>query len=181
VPEDHLGLVGKTDATASDDRAPENRTATRTLRCRTEATGRFTHQHHVRDLPPFGISTEVVTLLEDDATPSPAELLLAALGSCLSTSIHAGAVAKSIPIRRLEIELQGDVDFGSLWGTAGPLQKSPGFDAIGIIVHIDADAPLQTLKALIDHAMLWSPVGNTLHDPVHIDISLADRSSLKIS
>ncbi len=175
VPGRPLGLFGNPGLTASEVGARQQRDATSTLRCRTEATGRFTHRHHIRDLPPFGGDTDVepTTLLGDETNPSPSETLLAALGSCLSISIHAGAVAKSIPIRRLEINLSGDVDFGALWGTGDPAFKSPGFETIGVVVHIEADALRPTLKILVDRAVLWSPVANALHNPVHLDVSMA--------
>ena len=176
APEGPVGLLSGSSATILTVRSPENRKAIRTLRCRTEATGRFTHRHHIRDLPPFGGDTdaEPTLLLGNDSSPSPSETLLAALGSCLSISIHAGAVARSVPIRHLAIELSGDIDFGALWGTNDPAFKTSGFETIAVVVHIDSDAPRQTLKALVDYATLWSPVGNTLHNPVHLDVSLAD-------
>ena len=41
-------------------------------------------------------------------------------------------------------------------------------------MHINADAPREVLKALLDHALLWSPVANTLHNPVHLDLRVDD-------
>jgi uncharacterized OsmC-like protein len=147
---------------------------TRTLQCRTESTGYFSQRHHVRDLAPFGEGAKVRIEPEtDEKKPSPPEALLAALGSCLSVAIHAAAIARSIPIRRLQIELSAELDFGTLW-SSDPLAKSAGIETIGIVVHIDTDAPRGSLKALVDHALLRSPVGNTLHNPVHLDIALAD-------
>jgi hypothetical protein len=29
------------------------------------------------------------------------------------------------------------------------------------------------LRALVAHAVLWSPVANTLHGPVHLDVAMA--------
>ena len=103
--------------------------STRTLRCRTEATGRFSQNHHIRDLMPFGGGgdVEALSLLNDDMMPSPSEALLAALGSCLSVSIQANAVARAIPIRRLVIELEGDIDFAALWGTGDLGLQGPRF------------------------------------------------------
>jgi hypothetical protein len=50
----------------------------------------------------------------------------------------------------------------------GPL----GFQSIRITVHIQADATPEALQVLVSHAVLWSPVANTLHDPVHLDLKL---------
>jgi hypothetical protein len=56
-------------------------------------------------------------------------------------------------------------------GADGP--KPVGFEAVRVTVHIEADAPRDVLKVLVTHAALWSPVSNTIHDPVHIDVALA--------
>ena len=75
----------------------------RKLRCRTVATGRLGHRSYIRELPPLGAEAADTSSLTDEASPSPCEALLAALGSCLSIGIHANAVARAIPIRHLEI------------------------------------------------------------------------------
>ena len=53
--------------------------------------------------------------------------------------------------------------------------------SIRVTVHFEADAPAEALRALIAHALMWSPVANTLHGPVHLDMTLgrhgADQTS----
>jgi hypothetical protein len=44
-------------------------------------------------------------------------------------------------------------------------------------VHIRADATLDALRAIVAHAVLWSPVASTLHDPVHLDVALGGLTS----
>jgi uncharacterized OsmC-like protein len=168
-----LGLFGNAESRPPGDRSAVDSGAIRRLRCRTVASGRFRQRHYIRDLSPLGNSGDVSTLLSDDVEPNPSESLLAALGSCLSICIHADAVARAIPIRQLEIELEADLDSAALWGTGDPAPKPLGFQEISIRVHINADVPRVVLKALIDHVALWSPVANTLHNPVHLDVVLA--------
>ena len=48
-----------------------------------------------------------------------------------------------------------------------------GFNTIRVIAHIEVDAPRVVLETLVAHAVLWSPASNTLHNPVHIDATLA--------
>lgn len=149
----------------------------RTLRCRTVATAQLRQRHHIRDLEPLGSGADQAgdeTLLGEDEEPHPSEMLLAALGACLTVSIQANAVARGIPIRKLEVHSQGDVDPSALWGT-GPRRARPlGFQSIAIAVQVEADVPREVLKALVDYAVLWSPVANTLHDPVDLVVSLID-------
>ena len=63
-----------------------------------------------------------------------------------------------------------------MWLT-GEAPVSVGFEAIRVAVHMQADAPPEALRALVAHALLWSPVANTLHDPVHLDVTLAESAS----
>jgi uncharacterized OsmC-like protein len=137
------------------------------LRCRTVATGRLGHRHYIRELPPVGCEATDTSSLSDAAVPSPCEALLAALGSCLSTGIHANAVARAIPVRHLEIEIEGEIGFAR----TGDLTPTPlGFETITVRVHIEADVSREILEALVEHTTLWSPVANTLHNPVHLDV-----------
>ena len=147
---------------------------TRTLECRTVATGRLQQRHHIRDLEPIGGGREdgEPSLLREDTEPHPSEMLLSAIGACLSISIQANAVARGIPVRRLEVLSRGEIDASALWGTGNGRVKPLGFRSIAIDVHIDADAAPEILKSLVDYAVLWSPVANTIHDPVDLHVAI---------
>ncbi len=148
---------------------------TRTLACRTVATGRLQQRHHIRDLEPIGGGPDVdeqPSLLREDSEPHPFEMLLSAIGACLSIGIQANAVARGIPIRKLEVHTRGDIDPSALWGAGDGRVKPLGFRSVEIDVHIDADAAPEILKSLVDHAVLWSPVANTIHDPVDLHVAI---------
>ena len=150
-----------------------NPSATRTLRCRTVARGRLSQLNYIRELPPQPVmEDEAEGLLAEATAPNASEALLAAFGSCLAIGIHANAVAQNIPIESLELELAADLNTTAVWG-AGDLQpKTIGFEAVRVSVRLHADASRETIEALIKHAVLWSPVANTLHNPVHLDVTL---------
>jgi len=145
--------------------------AQQTLRCRTVASGGYRHMSYVRNLPPIPVE-ERLGLPTDESVATPSETLLAALGSCLAARIYADAVTGSIAVRSLELEMEADVDKSPMWGMAGANAKLVGFGAIRVMVHLDADAPAEALRALIAHAVLWSPIANTIHNPVHLDVAL---------
>lgn len=175
MPGDGKGLIpvdrGELDALISKGRA--NPTATRTLRCRTVAKGRFHQLNYIRSLPPQPvIEDEPDGLSTEDVAPNASEALLAAFGSCLALGIHANAVARRIPIRSLELNVEADINTTAVWGT-GDLQPKPvGFEAIRVSVQVEADASRESLDALVRHATLWSPVASTLYNPVHLDVTL---------
>ena len=166
APIDKEGL----DALIAKSRA--NPQAVRTLKCKTIAEGRFRHLNLIRDLPPY-IVDEPPALLGDDTAPNPSEASLAALGSCLAVGIHANAVAQGITIRSLELELEADINITAVWGTGDTSPKPVGFVAVGVKVHLVADASKEKLDALVAHARTWSPVANTFSKPVPVNCDMA--------
>jgi uncharacterized OsmC-like protein len=79
-------------------------------------------------------------------------------------------VARAIPIRHLEIEIAGEIGVAALWGTGDLTSKPLGFETITVRVRIEADVSLEILEALVEHTVMWSPVANTLYNPVHLDV-----------
>jgi uncharacterized OsmC-like protein len=147
--------------------------ATRTLRCRTVASGRLQQLNYIRDLPAQAVEEdERKGLLSESFAPNASEALLAALGSCLAVGIHANALAQGIPISALELSLSADLNTTAVWGAGDLTPKTIGFDQISVSVKLEADAPRKMLEALVRHAALWSPVANTIHNPVHLDVTL---------
>lgn len=155
-------------------RAKADPAAVRTLRCRTVATGRFHQLNYIRSFPPQPVAKDKPEgLLAEDVAPNASEALLAAFGSCLALGIHANAIARRISVQRLELELEADINTTAIWGS-GDIDPPPiGFEAVHVSVRLDADAPREALAALVKHATLWSPIANTLHNPVHLDVTLA--------
>ena len=153
--------------------------AIRTFKCRTVARGRFSQLNYIRDLPPQRVmedepSGRAGESLGETTAPNASEALLAALGSCLAVGIHANAVAQNLTVRSLELDVEADINTTSVWGAGDVSPKAIGFETIRVLVRLDADAPRARLAALIEHATLWSPVANTLHNPVHLDVELVD-------
>lgn len=114
---------------------------------------------------PAGLDSEALA-------PNASEALLAAFGSCLAVGIHANAIAQGISIRALEVDLAADINTSAVWGSGDLNPKTIGFEAIRVTVRIDADVSRKVLDGLVKHAVLWSPVANTLHNPVHLDVTL---------
>ncbi len=56
-------------------------------------------------------------LLGDDTAPNPSEASLAALGSCIAVGLHANAVHRGWKVKKLELQLEGDLNITGVWGT----------------------------------------------------------------
>ncbi|WP_374618210.1 OsmC family protein [Pandoraea sp.] len=119
---------------------------------------------------------EPLHLFGENTVPAPGEIALSALGGCLSVGITAVATYRQVKLSRLEIFLDADIGNTAAWG-AGGADREPsqmGFQAIRVKVLIEGDAPREALDAIVQHANFFSPVANTMRNPVPFSISLAD-------
>ncbi len=163
--------INKDALTALSDKGKADPSVVRTVRCKTVAEGkRFRHLNYIRNLPAH-IVDEPPGLLGDDTAPNPTEALLAALGSCVAVGIQANAVARGITIRGIELELEGDINITSVWGTGDLSPKPLGLTAVRIRAQVEADGATQAqLDELVAHAAKWSPVLNTVQNPVPVTV-----------
>ncbi len=162
------------DPSATAGKPASGSQSVRSFSCRTVARGRFSQLNYIRDLPPQTVAeAEPQALSSEVLAPNASEALLAAFGSCLAVGLHANAIVQGIPIRALELELTGNVDTAAAWGVGKLYTGAIGFEIVHVRVKLEADSPRSVLEDLIRHTVLWSPVANTLHNPVELDIVLA--------
>ncbi len=102
--------------------------------------------------------------------PSPEDLLLGAVGQCLIVGLAGAASARGLEIRALSVDVEGDVNLPAAYGIA---DGHPGFQAIRIAVHLDADADRLELDALVDFALSRAPIPSTVSHPVPVTAALA--------
>jgi uncharacterized OsmC-like protein len=167
-----LAPIDKGRLNALIDKGKSDPSQVRTIKCRTVTEARFRQLNFVRNLPAHVID-EPPQLLGDDTAPNPSEALLAALGSCIAVGIHANAVVQNVAIASLELELEGDLNITSVWGTGDTAPKPVGFTAVRVRVKLDAEADRETLSKLVAHAVEWSPVTGSIRNPVPVDVRLA--------
>jgi organic hydroperoxide reductase OsmC/OhrA len=89
--------------------------------------------------------------------------------------ITAVATWKQVTLSKLEIFLEGDIGNPAAWGAGGAL-KTPGemgFQAIRVKVEIEGDAPRDVLDEIVRHANMYSPVANSMRNPIPFEIALA--------
>lgn len=119
---------------------------------------------------------EPLHLFGEDTAPAPGEILLSGLGGCLTVGITAVATWKQVKLTKLEVFLEGDIGNPAAWGADG-YKKQPaemGFQAIRVKVLIEGDATKEVLDEIVQQANFYSPVANTLRNPVPFSISLTD-------
>ncbi|RJR51319.1 MAG: OsmC family peroxiredoxin [Desulfobacteraceae bacterium] len=113
---------------------------------------------------------EPPVLLGKNQGMNPVEYLLVALSGCLTTSMIAHAAAKGIEIKGVQSRYEGDID---LRGFLGLSEDVPvGFQSIRVYFKIDADIPDEAKNELIQMAQKYSPVFNTIANPVSVSVQL---------
>ncbi len=144
-----------------------------TLAARTVVDKRFRSLTYVRDLEPLVVD-EPPHLLGDNTAPAHYEEILSAFGACLSVGNQANAAARGIALSRIELKLEGDINTTAVWGV-GDLDddKRLGFSDVRVKVHLEGDASVDELNALLADADRWSPVGGTLRNPVNVTVEPA--------
>ena len=134
-----------------------------------------------RSLSQVGSHTPVVVdeplhLFGQDTAPAPGEIVLSGLGGCLAVGIQAVATWKQVKLSRIEIFLEGDIGNPAAWGAGGALKTPPemGFQAIRVKVLVEGDATREVLDEIVEHANFYSPVANSMRNPIPFTISRAD-------
>lgn len=113
-------------------------------------------------------SDEPASLVGTDLAPNAVELLLAALGACLSVGFVYNATLQGLAIRRLSIELDGRLDLAGFLGLPG--ETPAGYSEIRVGCRIDSDAPPAALAALAARVIATSPVTDTLRRAVPVEL-----------
>jgi uncharacterized OsmC-like protein len=147
-----------------------------TNRVHTVTDGQFRTLSIVGEHNPVVVD-EPLHLLGQNTAPAPGEIVLSGLGGCLAVGITAVATWKQVKLRRLEIFLEGDIGNSAAWGAGGALDKQPsemGYQAIRVKVLIEGDASREELNAIVEQANTYSPVANSLRNPIPFTLSLSE-------
>jgi uncharacterized OsmC-like protein len=131
--------------------------------------GGFRSEARSRDFDPIR-SDEPIGLGGEDTAPNPVEQVLGAFGNCLAVGYAANATAAGIELKKLKIELEGDLDLHAFLGLR---DGHAGFDSIKAKVSIEADAPVEEIEELHRKVISTSPVGHTLQEAIPLTVTLA--------
>ncbi len=110
-------------------------------------------------------------LLGEDEGANPVEYLLHALAGCLTTSLVYHAAAKGIKLDAVSSELEGDIDLRGFLGLDPNIRR--GFQQIRVTFRVKADAPDKVLDELVATAQQYSPVYDSVSNPVEVVVKRA--------
>ena len=116
---------------------------------------------------------EPPVLLGKNLGTNPVEYLLVALSGCLTTSLIAHASARGIEIKGVESRYEGDLDLRGFLGLSEDVKV--GYENIRVYFKIDADVSEEQKEELIRMAQKYSPVFNTISNPVSVSVHLEKK------
>lgn len=105
-------------------------------------------------------------LLGNDLAPTPPEVVLHALGSCLTGAMVYHAAANGIEIESAESTLSGGVDLHGFLGLNPEVRT--GFDGITFRLKVKTDASAEQLEQLAK----FSPVFDMITNPTPVKIEI---------
>ncbi len=116
-----------------------------------------------RDFPPLTVD-EPKGFGGTDQGMNPAEVLLAALGTCQEIMYSAFASAMGIELDELKIECEGDIDLHGMMGMDDAVP--PGFAEVRFEAHIKSKESPERIRELVEMAQTHGPLLDTITRPV---------------
>lgn len=106
-----------------------------------------------------------------DRAPTPPEIVLAALASCLTGGVAAVAQHRGIQLHKMRAMVEGDIDVRGILGMDGDIRN--GFSDIRVTFEIDADATDDEIRALVAQSQKRSAVFDILTNPTNVNVTVA--------
>ena len=106
----------------------------------------------------------------EDQGPTPVEMLLVSLASCLTAGVAAVAQNREIQLKSVAATLEGDMDVRGILGVDPDVRN--GFSKIKVSYAIDADASPEDIKALVAQSQKRSAVYDIVTNPTSVVVEV---------
>jgi len=108
-----------------------------------------------------------------DRGAAPGELLLSALGACVTQAFVEEAAVHGVIVRGLRVAAEAELDLRGAVGIAG---VRPGISHIRLGFEVDCATSGEVVEELVTAAVRTSPIADTLTPGVAIDVSVRQPS-----
>ena len=107
----------------------------------------------------------------EDRGATPVEIVLSALGSCLTAGVAAVAQNRGIQLRKVTATVEGTMNILGILG-ADPETRN-GFNDVRVSFDIDADADASEIEALVAQSQKRSAVFDIMTNPTNVTVRVA--------
>ncbi|MGI9426198.1 MAG: OsmC family protein [Hyphomicrobiaceae bacterium] len=119
----------------------------------------------------FGIEADHPEVFaSEDHAPTPVEIVLSGLASCLTAGVAAIAQHRDIQLRSVKGTVEGDMDIQGILGIDDEVRN--GFGTIRVHYDIDADADEDDIKALVAQSQKRSAVFDIVTNPTNVFVTV---------
>ena len=106
----------------------------------------------------------------EDNAPTPVEVVLSGLASCLTAGVAAVAQRRGIQLHSVKATLEADMDLAGILGIDDDVRN--GFGAIRVHFDIRADASEDDLKAVVAQSQKRSAVFDIITNPTNVFVTV---------
>jgi uncharacterized OsmC-like protein len=106
----------------------------------------------------------------EDKAPTPVELVLSGLASCLTAGVAAVAQRRGIQLHSVKASLEADMDIQGILGIDDDVRN--GFGAIRVHFDVRADASADDIKALVAQSQKRSAVFDIITNPTNVFVTV---------
>ncbi len=106
----------------------------------------------------------------EDNGPTPPEMVLAALASCLTGGIATVATHRGVKLNSVTATLEAGMDLQGILGIDSDVRN--GFDGIKVTYDIDADASKADIEAIVAQSQKRSAVFDVVANPTTIQVEV---------
>lgn len=128
-------------------------------------------QEHTHRVDTVVTADHPVVLVGEDHGPTPAELMLNALGACLMAGLGNIAAARGIELRGVRCDVEGDIDLRGILGIDDGVRN--GFESIRVVFRVDGDAEAEKLAALVAQSQRRSAAYDVLTHGTSVTVEVA--------
>ena len=129
-------------------------------------------QTHTRSRPFVYDEDEPPVLLGEDHGANAGEYALAALSSCLTSTLIYHAAAQGVAIEEVETTLSGDIDLQGYLGMSEKVRN--GYEKVKVAFKIKSEAPKEKIRELVELAQRKSPLFDIFSNPTPVEVALQE-------
>ena len=123
-------------------------------------------------LQPFVVDADHPEVFaSEDRGATPVEVVLAALGACLTAGVASVATNRGVQLRSVTASLEGDMDLQGILGIDPEVRN--GFSGIRVRYEIDADASRADIEAIVAQSQKRSAVFDLVTNPTNVTVEVA--------
>lgn len=127
-------------------------------------------EHHHRQ--PYTVDADHPEIFASaDNGPTPPELALGALASCLMAGVATVAANRGVTLRSVTADVEAGLDLQGILGIDPDVRN--GFDGVTVTFTIDADAPKADLEAIVAQSQKRSAVFDIITNPTSVRVQVA--------